>query len=407
MKFYKKNYSPPPKKIKIKQPNEKQKNPFREFLINLISSITKNLKKRCLMKPLLPKPSSTPIYEWQKRSNSHNVISEYNIFMTPRASNPTYLDPKHQDPTPMTSKHQDPIPKTLPISPNTSQNSHFEYLTLQKPMKNALKIPIKEMLKSYSGLNFNEKKSPKGNLKIKELYTDDVSKWFQSLSHRGVENQSAEIKGVSPRKTSPTKHDEENSAGKSNGKGSMDLNFASSTTNKIRKMLMTSPYNNSSKALVNSLKCLKNLSHGNLLSDDLRTSTVQSNFSKPNKGFLSNLNFSRKNLVKMAASATHHINTKGLPEKASSNDRNKGKEAKTAVIIQEESTFKNSNSYKSTHNTSKSADKTKDKQAEELFQLFNRAKCLLYKYKIKEQEWKKEKEELMREIENLKENQKV
>ena len=22
-------------------------------------------------------------YEWQKRSNSHNVISEYNIFMTP------------------------------------------------------------------------------------------------------------------------------------------------------------------------------------------------------------------------------------------------------------------------------------------------------------------------------------
>lgn len=355
------------------------------------------------MKPLLPKPSPNPIYEWQKRSNSHNVISEYNIFMTPRASNPTYLDPKHQDPTPMTLKHLDPTPKTLAISPNTSQNSHFEYLTLQKPMKNALKIPIKEMLKSYSGLNFNERKTSKGHLKIKELYTEDISKWFKSLSHRGVENQSAEIKGVSPRKTSPTKHDEENSASKSNGKGSMDLNFASSTTNKIRKMLMTSPYNSSSKALVNSLKSLKNLSHGNLLSDDLRK---QSNFSKPNKGFLTNLNFSRKNLVKMAASSTHHVNSKGLIDKTPANDRNKGKEAK-AVVNQEESTFKNSTSYKSTHNTSKSADKVKDKQAEELFQLFNRAKCLLCKYKIKEQEWKREKEELMREIESLKENQKV
>ena len=59
-------------------------------------------------------------------------------------------------------------------------------------------------------------------------------------------------------------------------------------------------------------------------------------------------------------------------------------------IIQEESTFKNSLSYKSTtHNTSKSADKLKDKQSEDLFNLFNRAKCLLQMLKEKQ---KKDKE---------------
>jgi len=358
------------------------------------------------MKPNLQKNQNIPnisvatsCYEWQKRSNSHNVISEYNIFMTPRGSNPNFLE----------SKHLETTNKPPPISPNTSQNSqlqHFEYLTLQKPQKNQFKLPIKEMLKSYSGLNFNEKKSPKFTENIPHIYNlpnEEKTKWFNSLTHRGPENHSLELMKPSPRKTSPIKNEEETS--KSIGKGSFDLNFVSSTSNKIRKMLMTSPYN-SSKALVNSLKSLKNLSHGNLLSDDIKNTNYTTNFhnTKQNKGFLSNFNFSRKNLVKLAASNHYIANKGGLIEKTS-NERNVGKTKDCKAVIQEESTFKNSTSYKSTHNTSKSADKLKDKQTEELFNLFNRAKCLLYKYKMKEKEWKREKEELLKEIQILKENQ--
>ena len=350
-------------------------------------------------------------YEWQKRSNSHNVITEYNIFMTPRCSNPNILDSKQQQ----SINFNIPL-KHPPLSPNTSANSqqqHFEYLLLQKPSKKQLKLPIKEMLKSYSGMHFNEKNKNDKIMHLYDLQKNDNPQIITSLSHRGPENHSLELFKSSPRKTTPLTQEEEASGSKITGKGSFDMNIPSSTSNKIRKMLMTSPYNNS-KALVNSLKTLKNLSHGNLLNDDLKSQTNSNiyvnSLSKPSKGFLSNFNFSRKNLVKLAAA--NNMGNKGFNEgknKINNNDRNivKTIESKGGVI-QEESTFKNSLSYKSTtHNTSKSADKLKDKQTEDLFNLFNRAKCLLQKYKIKEKEWNQEKKELLKEIENLKANQRT
>ncbi len=321
--------------------------------------------------------------------------------MTPRDSNPNVLDNKH------------------PLSPDHSENSqqqYFDYLIKKKPEKKSFKIPIKEMLKSYSGLNFNEKHTPKALdpkfdkiLHIYNLQKEEKKNWFNSLSYRGPEDHSMELLSTSPKKKTLLTQEEENSSSKFLLKNSFELNIATNTTNKIRKMLLTSPYNNS-KALVNTLKSVKNLSHGSLLSDDLKgNKNIISNnfptsaFSKQSKGFLNNFNFSRKNLIKLAAS-NNLGNKVGIVDgkNKGNNERNLGKQKESEGIIQEESTFKNSISYKSTHNTSKSADKWKDKQSEDLFKLFNRAKCLLSKYKIKEKEWKKEKEELLKEIENLK-----
>lgn len=358
------------------------------------------------MKPNLQNSQAPPLtaYDWQKRSNSHNVISEYNIFMTPRSLNPKTSDPKQLD----------TMNKPPPVSPDTSQNvalQNPEYLTFQKPNKKQLNLPIKEILKANSTLEMNLNTNKK-SMKIPESLTDKIMhiyniqneekcNWFNSLSYRRPDNQSLDLIKPSPRKLSPRLNCDENNSGcKSITKGSFDLNYVSSTSNKIRKMLMTSPYSNT-KMMMNSLKNIKNLSHGNILSEEQRntptSTTTTGPFARQAKGFLSNFNFSRKHLLKLAASKNKAPSkaTKSNIEKVA-NERKECKE-----IIPEESTFKNSISYKSTHNTSKSADKLKDKQIEELFNLFNRARGLLDKYKIREKLWKQEKEELVKEIEHL------
>lgn len=342
-----------------------------------------------LSKPGSNTPSNLNLlnYDPQKRSNSHNVISEYNIYMTPKSSNPSLFETK--------KNMQINTKSNLPSKPQ-----HIEYLLSQKPQKNLIKLPIKEMLKTYSGLISHEKKpssdSHDNKLESNDLFNEESQKLFTSLSHREPVNMSLEmLKTTSPRKILLNLKDEESSEYKMS-------HISSNTSNKIKKMLMTSPYNNS-KALVNGLKALKNLSHSNLTSEERKPANSFTNFPKSSKGFLSNFNISRKNLVKL--SSNNHSVSKEICDKNNS-ERNNLKNKEIKQVLQEESTIKNSISYKSTNNTSKSADKAKDRQSEELFNLFNRAKCLLLKYKMKEMQWKKEKEELLNEINLLKAEQK-
>lgn len=327
-------------------------------------------------------------FDLQKRSNSHNVITEYNIFVTPRVSNANPLESKLK--TPMLN-----LNKKSSFSPNNSGNfqqplQNLEYLLSKKPSTKNFKFPIKEILKNYNSVYSKEKKGifdPKN-----ESHDDDNLKLLCSLSHRDLENRNGEImKLVSDQiKQSDLPN---------NQKTYMAMN----NTSKIKKMLMISPYNNSKKGVVNSLKSLKNLSHGNLIIEDNKSNNNSaSNLTKSTIGFLNNLNISRKNLSKLSPSGKVPL-SKGVVEK---NERNSSKNKENKQIILEESNAKNSISYKSTNNTSsKSAEKIKDRQSEDLFILFNRAKSLLNKYKIKEVEWKKEREDLIKEINFLRGNQ--
>lgn len=354
------------------------------------------MKPPFLPSSLNPPPKSSAnsanlmTYDPQKRSNSHNVITEYNIYMTPKSSNPSLFEPK----------------KTLPATSSSNKcnisnkSQHFEYLLSQKPQRNLIKLPIKEMLKTYSGLISHEKKpssdSHDKKLDSNEILNEESQKLFTSLSHREPVNLSLEtLKTASPRKLLLNLKEEETSEYKMS-------HVSSNTSNKIKKMLMTSPYN-TSKALVNGLKALKNLSHSNLAGEDRKPANSFTNFPKSSKGFVSNFNISRKNLVKLSANG--HALNKGSGEKINS-ERNTIKNKEIKQTIQEESTIKNSISYKSTNNTSKSADKVKDRQSEELVNLFNRAKGLLVQYKMREMQWRKEKEQLLHEINLLKAEQK-